>query len=118
MFVMIKGVMFTRLYQAALFVATSSMLSGSIAVQAQQFSADIVMRREAASMPAGRLHVLDGKGRIETPELTGGFFLVDATKPSAYFVRPAARIYMDARRSSELTRLLVPVDPDEPCRQW
>lgn len=115
---MIKGVMFTRLYQAALFVATSSMLSGSIAAQAQQFSADIVMRREAASMPAGRLHVLDGKVRIETPELTDGFFLVDATKPSAYFVRPAARIYMDARQSSELTRLLVPVDPDEPCRQW
>lgn len=25
---------------------------------------------------------------------------------------------MDARQSSQLTRLLVPVDPDEPCWQW
>jgi hypothetical protein len=115
---MIKDVMFTRLYQAALFVAASGMLSGSIAVQAQQFSADIVMQRGAATTPAGRLRVLDGKVRIETPEFADGFFLVETSKPSAYFVRPAARIYMDARQSSALTRLLVPVDPDEPCRQW
>ncbi len=93
-------------------------LSGSAAAQAQQFSADIVRQREAAATPAGRLRVLDGKVRIETPELADGFFLVDAAKPSAYFVRPAARIYMDARQSSRLTRLFVPVDPDEPCRQW
>jgi hypothetical protein len=116
MFVMIKGVMFIRLYRAALFVA--GMLGGSIAAQAQQFSADIVMRRQAASMPAGRLRALDGKVRIETPEFADGFFSVDTTKLSAYFVRPAARIYMDARQSSELTRLFVPVDPDGPCRQW
>jgi hypothetical protein len=25
---------------------------------------------------------------------------------------------MEARQSSQLTRLFVPVDPDEPCRQW
>jgi hypothetical protein len=110
---MIKSVMFARLCLAALAV-----LSGSLAAQAQQFSADIVMRRGTAATPAGRLFVLDGKVRIETLEFADGFFLVDTAKPSAYFVRPAARIYMDARQSSKLTRLLVPVDPDEPCRQW
>ena len=33
-------------------------------------------------------------------------------------VRPAARVFMDAKQSSRLTRLLVPVDPDAPCTQW
>ncbi len=110
---MIKSVMFARLCLAALGV-----LGGAVAAQAQQFSADIFMRRGDAATPAGRLFVLDGKVKIETPELADGFFLVDTAKPSAYFVRPAARIYMDARQSSKLTRLLVPLDPDEPCRQW
>jgi hypothetical protein len=69
-------------------------------------------------VPAGRLFVLDDKVRIETPELADGFFLMDGAKPAAYFVRPATRIYMDARQSSRLTSLFVPVDPDDPCRQW
>ena len=37
---------------------------------------------------------------------------------SAYFVRPAARVFMDARQSSRLSRLFVQVDPADPCRQW
>lgn len=121
---MVRSVMFARLSRAARFGVLASVvlalgvLGGSIAAQAQQFSADIVMQHGAATMPAGRLRVLDGKVRIETPEFADGFFLVDAAKPSAYFVRPAARVYMDARQSSRLTRWLVSVDPDEPCRQW
>jgi hypothetical protein len=119
MFVMIKGVMFGRLRQAARFgVVALGVLAGSVAAGAQQFSADIVVQRNAVTKPAGWLHVLDGKVRIETVEAADGFFLVDTAKPSAYFVRPVARIYMDARRSSELTRLLIPLDPDGPCRQW
>ena len=87
--------------------------------QAQPFSADLVMSRQGdAAAPAGRLFVLDGKVRLETPELADGFFLIDGAKPIAYFVRPAMRIYMDARQSSRLTGLFVPVDPDDPCRQW
>jgi hypothetical protein len=87
--------------------------------QAQRFSADLVLTQgSAASVPAGRLFVLDDKVRIETPELADGFFLIDGAKPVAYFVRPATRIYMDAQQSSRLTSLFVPVDPDDPCRQW
>jgi hypothetical protein len=87
--------------------------------QAQRFSADLVRTQGgAASVPAGRLFVLDDKVRIETPELADGFFLIDGAKPAAYFVRPATRIYMDARQSSRLTSLFVPIDPDDPCRQW
>src|ERR1700722_6749004 len=91
---------------------------GTVAAQAQPFSADIVTRHDDMSAPAGRLSVLDGRVRIETTEQPDGFFLVDTVRPSAYFVRPAARLYMEARQSSRLTRLFVPVDPDAPCRQW
>ena len=45
-------------------------------------------------------------------------FAVRSDAAAAYFVRPAQRVFMDAKQSSELTQLLVPVDPDDPCRQW
>jgi hypothetical protein len=94
-------------------------LVGSVApAAAQQFSADVVTSRDGAATPAGRVWVLEGKVRIETPELPNGFFLVDAAKPSAYFVRPATRVYMDARQSSRLTRFFAPADPNDPCRRW
>jgi hypothetical protein len=87
--------------------------------QAQQFSADLVATHsDGAAVPAGKLRFLDGKVRIETPELADGFFLVDGAKPAAFFARPAAGIFMDARQSSRLTRILVQVDPGDPCRQW
>ena len=91
---------------------------GAHGAEAQQFSADIVMRRGDVSSPAGRLSVFDAKVRIETSEHQDGYFLVDTKTPFAYFVRPAARVYMDARQSSRLTQLFVPVDPDNPCPQW
>jgi len=86
---------------------------------AVEFSADLVWTPAgAAPVPAGRLMVRDGHVRIETPELPDGFFLIDGSKPTAYFVRPAIRIYMDARQSSRLTSWFVPIDADGPCRQW
>ena len=94
------------------------LLCGHASAQAQPFSADLVSRQGDATVPAGRLSVLGDKVRLETPELADGFFLIDGAKPAAYFVRPATRIYMEARQTSRLTRLFVPVDPDEPCRQW
>jgi hypothetical protein len=117
---MIKDETSVRLRKTSWFLLVLACLSVSsaVAAQAQQFSADIVTRHDDAPAPAGRLSVLDGKVRIETPEVPDGFFLVDPAKPSAYFVRPTARIYMDARQSSRLTRLFVPVDPDAPCQQW
>ncbi|WP_225118535.1 hypothetical protein [Bradyrhizobium sp. BRP22] len=56
--------------------------------------------------------------RIETADFADGFFLVEVATPAAYFVRPRAKVFMDARQSTPLTRMFVPVDPDEPCRQW
>src|SRR3984957_19771283 len=103
---------------AALLVLPGLAASSVVAAQAQPFSADIVTRHDDISAPAGRLSVLEGRVRIETTEQPDGFFLVDAVSPPAHFVRPAALLYMEARQSSRLTRLFVPVDPDAPCRQW
>ncbi|MHC2337797.1 hypothetical protein [Bradyrhizobium sp. USDA 4454] len=85
---------------------------------AQQFSADLVASKDGAATTVGALRVLDGRVRLETSALPDGFFLVDAAKPVAVFVRPGAHVFMDARQSSPLTGMFVVVDPDDPCRQW
>ena len=108
-----------RSYKSILLALACSVLSaGAGAGHAQQFSADIVTRHGDVPKPDGRLSVRDGKVRIETAEHPDGFFLIDMAKASAYFVRPAARVFMDAKQSSRLTRLFVPVDPDAPCGAW
>jgi hypothetical protein len=101
-----------------LLAAAGSLFCGFAAAHAQQFSADLVIVRQegTAAEPAAKLRVRDGKVRLETPELADGFFLID--RATAYFVRPAAQVFMDARQSSRLTRMFVPVDPGDPCRQW
>jgi hypothetical protein len=102
-----------------LLALAGSVLGGSVPAHAQQFAADLVVTHDGAvAEPAGRLRVLGDKVRLETPQSADGFFLVDAAKPAAYFVRPGARTFMEARQSSPLTRLFVAVDPDDPCRQW
>lgn len=108
----------SSLKRLMLLIITGSLLCGLTAARAQQFSADLaIVRHEgAAAEPAAKLHARDGKVRLETPELADGFFLID--RATAYFVRPAAQVFMDARQSSRLTRMFVPVDPDDPCRQW
>lgn len=108
-----------RIWSSLLIIA-ALLLCGRAPAQAQQLSADLLTRQGdgGVAVPAGKLHVLGDKVRIETPELADGFFLIDGAKPTAYFVRPAARIFMDARQSSRLAQIFVPVDPDNPCRQW
>src|ERR1700733_5708726 len=76
------------------------LLCGRVPAQAQQFSADLVHARggrEAA--PAGQRRVANDRVRLETPELADGFFLIDGARPASYFVRPAARVFMEARQS-------------------
>jgi hypothetical protein len=103
-----------------LFAVAGFLACCSTAARAQQFSADLVIKQHdgAAAIPAGRVRVFGDKVRIETPELADGFFLIDGSTPAAYFVRPATQVFMNAKQSSRLTRLFVPVDPADPCRQW
>jgi hypothetical protein len=118
---MVKLVMSIRIRKALLSAAIAFagvVMGGNVDARAQQFSANIVVEREGGRTSAGRVFVLEGKTRIETPELADGFFLMDRAGQTAYFVRRNGRVYMDARQSSPFTRLLVPVDPVDPCRQW
>jgi hypothetical protein len=84
------------------------------------FSADIVSRDAsgAAIGTGGRLYAANSKVRIETTDAAAGFFLVDGATTTALFVRPQQRVFMDARQSTQLTRIFVPVDPSGPCAQW
>ena len=86
-------------------------LPGSLGA-AQQFSADLVGKS------AGKIYVSNSKVRIEMSDFPGGLFLLDGNAHTAYFVKPARRVFMDAKQSSWLTQILVPVDPDNPCKQW
>jgi hypothetical protein len=85
---------------------------------AQQFSAELSRRDAAGQISKGRLLVAGDKIRIEAPDLQTGFFLVRTDAKTAYFVQPDRGVFMDARQSSILTELLVPIDPDAPCLQW
>jgi hypothetical protein len=99
-------------------LALTLALTCSTPGRAQQFSAELVRKQYGVTTPMGQLRVSDDKVRIESPDFPDGFFLIDGGQPSAYFVRPAARLFMDAKQSNALTRLFVTVDPDNPCRQW
>src|SRR5579863_2049325 len=107
-----------------LIVMMSLSLAGGWALadpaSAPQLSADIVSRDGAgtAAGDGGRLYLAGRKVRIETPELADGFFLIGTDLGPALFVRPAQRIFMDARQSSRLTQIFVPVEPEDPCPQW
>jgi hypothetical protein len=94
---------------------------GSLAAT-QQFSADLIVAvtvgGDATAPRSGKIYVLNGKVRVEAPDLPGGFFLLDGTDHTAYFVKPAQRVFMDAKQSTWLTQILVPLDPGDPCRQW
>jgi len=103
-----------------------AMLSGlflfGASAHAQQFSADLVDLNADGSRhepgEGGRLFVSDAKVRIDRADASGTRFLVDADKGTAYAVAPMQRLYMDAKQSSILTELMVPVDPANPCVRW
>jgi hypothetical protein len=103
-----------------LFGLAGFVAGGYAPAQAQQFSADLVIIHAdgKAAASAGKLRVFNDKARIETPDFADGFFLIDATNRAAYFARPAERVFMDARQSSRLTQMFVPIDLSDPCRQW
>jgi hypothetical protein len=98
----------------------SSVRASGESPPAPEFCADIVTR-DASGLPVGavaRLYVANRKARIETAEVSAGFFLVDGQAETAVFVRSTPPVFMDAGLSSRLTQIFVPVDPNDPCRQW
>jgi hypothetical protein len=120
MFITIR-LMFDR-RAVALLLAVGFGAAGTFAEssQAPDFSADIVSRDAAGSAQgaAARVYVSNHKVRIETPEASAGFILIDGDAGTAYFVRPAQQLFMDAKQSSRFTQIFVPIDTNDPCRQW
>jgi hypothetical protein len=94
--------------------------SPGISLAGQQFSADLVATAvvSGAAQTTGKIYVSNSKVRIETPDFPEGLFLLDGNAHTAYFVKPAQRVVMDAKQSTWLTQILVPLDPSDPCRQW
>lgn len=90
------------------------------AARAQEFAGDLVGSDASGKTPqaVGKIFVAKGNVRIETRELADGYFLIPRRQRAAYFVRPAQHVFMDAKQSSQLTPFFIPVDPDNPCRQW
>jgi len=115
---MIKNVTWASLMVSCMLFGLAGLVGA--AGRMQTFSADLVTRHLGRE-PDGKLghvYVSGGKVRIETPELPDGFFIIDGDRRAVSFVRPRQRLFMDARQSSPLTQLFVPVDPDAPCPQW
>jgi hypothetical protein len=95
----------------------------SISAPAQSplsFSADIVSLDSDGSQRAAtaKLHAANHKARIEMAGAADSFFISDADAGTTLVVRPAQRLYLDARQSTPLTQIFVWVDPRHPCRQW
>jgi hypothetical protein len=104
---------------AALLITCCSGASGAD-LPPQSFSADIVRRNDEGIIvgPFARLRVWGTKTRIDASDNVGAYFLTDSAAGTALFVRPAQHLFMDAKRSTPLTRIFVRVDPRDPCRQW
>jgi hypothetical protein len=86
----------------------------------QPFSAEIVSlgTNGAPLGAAATLRAADHKVRIETTGAADSFFISDADAGTTLVVRPAQRLYLDARQSTPLTQIFVWLDPHDPCRQW
>lgn len=88
-------------------------------VHAQQFSAEVARRgADNSAQTVGKLAVSHARTRIETPDFPEGFFLLRDIAEPVYFVMPARQVFMEAGKTSALTELWLPVDPDNPCRSW
>jgi len=86
------------------------------AAKSREFSAELVAIDPHGNSTKGMLNVAGSKVRMETPEVTTGFFLFMGD--SAYFVRPGQRTFMDAKQSSLLAQIFIPVDTETPCERW
>jgi hypothetical protein len=92
----------------------------SAAAHAEDFTADLVTvdpLRPSEARPA-RIYVSDNKVRLDPAGFHGGFFIIDGDTGTATFVRPKERVFMDAKQSTPLTQIFVPLNPTAPCPRW
>ncbi len=101
-------------------ILAAALIASGAPASASEFSADIVsLDSDGVATPAsGRIYVSNDRVRIEAPDIADGFFIVDGSKDEAFFIRPDQKLFMNARQSSALTQILVPLDPEDPCPKW
>ena len=94
----------------------------SASAKAEQFAASMAETKLDTGTPTntarGHLAVADSKVRLEVPDFPDGFFLSDSASGVAYFIRPREHVFMEARQSSRLAQILIPVDSQSACEQW
>jgi hypothetical protein len=102
------------------FAVVGGVVLGGLPVQAQQFSAELIVSNAAGGTVGspGKIFVADRKVRIEISDFPNSFLIVDSNVPAAYLVRQRLRVFMDAKQSSRLTRLFVSPGGLDPCSQW
>jgi hypothetical protein len=111
--------MVIRLFTCFLLTLTTG-IARAAESPAHEFSADIVSRDSHGKPVAtvAHLYAAHYKVRIEIPESSSDFFLIDRRASSTLLVRPAQRLYVNARQSSPLTQVFVPIEMSNPCRRW
>jgi hypothetical protein len=82
----------------------------------REFSATITVAQPDEPNATGRIFVADQKVRTESPEAPKGFFLF--ADEALLFVKPELHTFMDAKQSSFIAQIFVPVDREMPCRNW
>jgi hypothetical protein len=109
----------SAIFAVVIFIGHISIARGQSSCADQSFSADIVATGASGqATDKGELHVRGDKVRIVAPGNAKDFFVIDLAVETTYLVRPTLRAFMDAKQSSRLTQLLVPVDSTDPCAQW
>jgi hypothetical protein len=110
-----------RSLAAALCIGLAARLGdASAAAYAEDITADLITLDPAQASNGGltRISVSDNKVRLDPAGFHGGFFIIDGDTGTATFVRPNERVFMDAKQSTPLTQIFVPLDPHAPCPQW
>jgi hypothetical protein len=116
----VHSLIFRALVTLYLPLSLTSLGAAAETSPAYQFSADIVSRDAAgvAVGVTGRLYAANRQVRIEMSGAQPEFFLIDGDAGRALLVRPTQHLFMDAKQSTSLTQLFVPIDPTDPCPQW
>jgi hypothetical protein len=92
----------------------------SAATRTEDLTADLVTLdpSQPSNASPARLYVSGNKARLDPTGFHDGYFIIDGDTGTATFVRPNERVYMDAKQSSPLTQIFVPIDPKAPCPRW
>jgi len=103
-------------------LAAALFASAAERAAAEDFSAHLV-DLDASGQPraygnGGELHVSGDRVRFDREQASGTRFLVDVGRETSYVIAPGQRLYMDAKQSSPVTQIFVPVDPEAPCVRW